>query len=209
MDPSEERPVDYRKEIQPLLQAKCFHCHGDKDRKADLNLSSFQGILKGGESGEILVPGKPDESSLYERIHSGEMPPDEKDQLSPAQIDTIRRWIEQGAKTGMAETVSLDAEAPPNQHDVLPILLRRCTACHGRNRQEGKLDLRSKEAMLRGGKSGPAIVSGKPEESLLIKRVRAGEMPPAERLVEASVKPIGPAEIDTLALDRGGSPRCS
>jgi hypothetical protein len=53
--------------------------------------------------------------------------------------------------------------------------------------------------MLRGGKSGPAIVPGKPDESLLIKRVRAGQMPPNNRLVEASVKPIEPAEIDVLA----------
>ena len=54
-----------------------------------------------------------------------------------------------------------DADAV-TQHDVIPILLRRCTACHGLHRQEGGLDLRTKAAMLRGGKSGPAIVPGKP-----------------------------------------------
>ena len=53
--------------------------------------------------------------------------------------------------------------------------------------------------MLRGGKSGPAIVPGKPEESLLIKKIRAGQMPPRDRLVEASVKPVEPAETDVLA----------
>ena len=85
------------------------------------------------------------------------------------------------------------------QHDVIPILLRRCTVCHGLRRQEGGLDLRSRTSMLRGGKTGPAIVSKKPEESLLIKKVRAGQMPPAARLVEASVKPIEPGEIDVIA----------
>ena len=53
--------------------------------------------------------------------------------------------------------------------------------------------------MLRGGKSGPAIVPGKPEESPVIKRTRSGQMPPRDRLVEASVKPIEPAEIAVLA----------
>src|SRR5262249_6573355 len=86
-----------------------------------------------------------------------------------------------------------------NQHDVFPILLRRCTVCHGRHRQEGKLDLRTKASLLRGGKSGPAIVPGKPEASLVLRKVRAGEMPPRTRLGERSVKPMEETEIDVLA----------
>ncbi|MBI4584957.1 MAG: PSD1 domain-containing protein [Planctomycetes bacterium] len=85
------------------------------------------------------------------------------------------------------------------QHQVLPILLRRCTVCHGSHRQEGGLDLRAKAAMLRGGKLGPVIVPGKPEESLIIEKLRSGQMPPRDRLVEASVKPIEPAEIELIA----------
>jgi hypothetical protein len=85
-----------------------------------------------------------------------------------------------------------------NQHDVLPIVLRHCTACHGPRRQEAGLDLRSRAAMVRGGKSGPAIVPGKPEESRLIQKIRAGAMPPPTRLVEASVKPVDPADVETL-----------
>jgi hypothetical protein len=77
-------------------------------------------------------------------------------------------------------------------------MLRRCVVCHGAHRKEANLDLRSKAAMLRGGKSGPAIVVGKPNESLIVKRALAGEMPPRERLVEASIKPIESPEIDVL-----------
>src|SRR5207245_133184 len=76
------------------------------------------------------------------------------------------------------------------QHDVIPILLRRCTVCHGRQVQEGGLDLRTRASMLRGGKSGPALVPGRPGESLLIKKVRSGAMPPLARIVEVSIKPI-------------------
>ena len=53
--------------------------------------------------------------------------------------------------------------------------------------------------MLRGGKSGPAIVPGKPDESLVIQKVRDGKMPPRDRLVEACVKPAEAAECDVLA----------
>lgn len=90
------------------------------------------------------------------------------------------------------------AEPDVNQHDVIPILLRRCTVCHGPRKQEGGLDLRSRAAMLKGGKSGPGIVIGKPDESLLIKKVKAGQMPPKHMLVDASVKPIEATEIDVL-----------
>src|SRR5262249_29821865 len=84
------------------------------------------------------------------------------------------------------------------QHDVIPILLRRCTICHGLRRQEGRLDLRSRAAMLRGGKSGPAIVPGKPEESLLLKKIRSGQMPPRDRLGRARGQPGAAAAADTL-----------
>jgi hypothetical protein len=180
-------------DVLPVFQAKCWRCHGETTRKADLDLRTAAGVLKGGESGAAVVPGQPGKSLLYEKVHDGTMPPDKKGRLSESEAATVRRWIEAGApaESGTASAVT--------QHDVLPILLRRCTACHGRNLREGGLDLRTKAAMLRGGKSGPAIVPGKPEESRVIAKVRAGEMPPRDRLVEASVKPIEPAETDLLA----------
>jgi mono/diheme cytochrome c family protein len=183
--------------VRPILQAKCVRCHGDKKRSADLDLTTPAGILKGGESGPAVVAGKPDKSPLYEKVHAGAMPPGKKDRISEAEVDGIRRWIAGGAP--FDDTKAGDGGASLTQHDVLPILLRRCTACHGPRRQEGGLDLRTRAAMLRGGKSGPAIVLGKPEESPLIKKIRAGQMPPRDRLVEASVKPAEPAEIDVLA----------
>ena len=85
------------------------------------------------------------------------------------------------------------------QHDVIPILLRHCTVCHGTRRKEGDLDLRTKASMVRGGKSGPAVDLAHPDDSLLLKKIRAGEMPPHQRLVEASVKPVEPAEADVIA----------
>src|SRR5439155_20776432 len=122
------------------------------------------------------------------------MPPGKKDPLSEAEVALIRRWIETGARTAAAG----QSEQPVTQHDVIPILLRRCTVCHGPRQREGGLDLRTKAAMLHGGKSGPAIVPGKPEESLVIKKIRSGDMPPKRRLVEVSIKVIEPAETELL-----------
>ncbi|MBI3849578.1 MAG: DUF1549 domain-containing protein [Verrucomicrobia bacterium] len=84
------------------------------------------------------------------------------------------------------------------QHDIVPILLLRCVVCHGARKQEGELDLRNRASMMRRGKSGPALIPGKPEESLMLKRVRAGECPPQPRLIEAMVKPMESDELKKL-----------
>jgi hypothetical protein len=170
-------------------------CHGAKARKADLDLSTLAALRRGGESGPVVVPGKPDDSRLYQLVRAGKMPRDGKGKLTAPEVELLRRWIGGGARGRDAS-----ATAPGvTQHDVYPILLRHCTVCHGRDRREAGLDLRSREAMLHGGKSGPGIVPGKAGASLILKKIRAGAMPPRERLVEVSVKPVEPAEKEVLA----------
>ena len=191
---SDSAPPSFRRNVAPLLNARCVRCHGEKVRKANLDLRSAAGVLKGGESGAVVVAGKPDKSLLYERVHKGEMPPEEGKRLREAEVEMIRRWIADGAKIELSD----GSQSAISQYDVIPIMLRRCTACHGLHRQENGLDLRSKATMVRGGKSGPAIVPGKPADSLLIKKIAAGQMPPPTRLVEACVKPVEQAELDTL-----------
>jgi mono/diheme cytochrome c family protein len=187
-------PLDFETDIAPIFKAKCHKCHGDSERKADLDLRSLASLLKGGESGPAITANDPEQSLLFEKVAGGEMPPAKKDRLTEAELEIIRRWIEAGPSTNPGEKQS----AAVSQHDVIPILLRRCTVCHGARRQEAGLDLRTKASIVRGGKSGPAIVPGKPDESLLIKKIRAGEMPPITRLIEVSIKPIEPAETDVL-----------
>ena len=89
-------------EVLPLLKVKCFGCHGNdpKDIRGDYDLMSREGMLKGGESGETsLVPGHPDDSTLYQAViwEGYEMPPKETDRLSKEETDLIRRWIAAGA----------------------------------------------------------------------------------------------------------------
>ena len=90
------------------------------------------------------------------------------------------------------------AEGAVGHHDIVPIMQLRCTVCHGARKQEAKLDLRTPAGMLRGGESGPALVPGKPGESLILKKIHEGEMPPRRKLVAVSVKTMEPHEIELL-----------
>ncbi|MDP6034842.1 MAG: DUF1549 domain-containing protein, partial [Verrucomicrobiota bacterium] len=85
-----------------------------------------------------------------------------------------------------------------SQHDIVPLMQLRCTVCHGLRKQKAKLDLRTRESMLRGGKSGPAFVPGKPGESLILEKIHEGKMPPRRKVVTVSVKPMEPREIALL-----------
>ena len=145
----------------------------------------------------MIVPGKPDESLLYQKVRSGSMPAG-KPHLSDKELATLKSWIE-GMAVSTAKVSDTVDTAPVTQNDVVPIMLVRCTVCHGGRRQEGGLDLRTRAAMLKGGKSGPAIVLGKPEDSLVIKRIQAGEMPPKQKLIVVGVKPVTPGETQKIA----------
>lgn len=87
--------------VRPVLAEHCYKCHSQKSQKlkAGLYLDSKAGILKGSESGVIIVPGKPDESLLLKavryQVEDLEMPPKKK--LQPFVIDHLAEWIRMGA----------------------------------------------------------------------------------------------------------------
>ena len=106
---ADDEQLTYEKHIRPILKAHCFDCHGATDAlkgKLDLRLVRF--MAKGGESGPAIVPGKPDDSFLIERIESGEMPPGDA-KLPKAEIEIFRRWIAAGAATARPEPEKIDA----------------------------------------------------------------------------------------------------
>lgn len=185
----------FETDIEPILKTTCVRCHGEKKR-ADLDLRTLAGLFKGGESGPAVRPGKVEDSLLYEKVHAGAMPPKKADRLRPEQVALIRKWIETGAQ---AQSKNETNVPEVTQHHIGPLMLLRCAVCHGLRQQEAGLDVRTHAALLKGGKSGPAIVLGNPEQSLLLKRIHAGEMPPNKRLLEVSVKPMSADEIERLA----------
>ncbi len=97
-------PVEFNRDIRPILAEVCFHCHGPDpgSRKAGLRLDTEAGFFKEREGKFPVVKGHPEQSSLYQRLITTEeddvMPPKkEHKDLKPAQIATVKAWIEQGA----------------------------------------------------------------------------------------------------------------
>lgn len=171
--------------VAPLLKERCTECHNPSKRRGELDLSSADGLRKGSESGAIFVAGEPDKSLIYELVHKGEMPKKGED-LTHEQVETIRSWIAGGAEFGDAPEAL--TKAPPHQHQVIPVMLLRCAACHGAQRQDGGLDLRTPASMRKGGASGPAFVPGNPDASRMIQRIESEACPPQELLLKFFVK---------------------
>ncbi|WP_218932713.1 PSD1 and planctomycete cytochrome C domain-containing protein [Roseimaritima multifibrata] len=93
--------VDYVADIKPLLEEKCFACHGPLKAQSSLRIDTAKFMLQGGDSGAAVVPGKPDESLLLDVLTGDagyQMPPEnEGAPLTPEQIDKVREWIASGA----------------------------------------------------------------------------------------------------------------
>src|SRR5579872_2280690 len=197
--PTPSRPATFEADVLPILKNRaCLGCHGPSLKTKELDLGTYEGVMHGSESGPVVSPGNPDESRLFHMVKEGLMPPGGKIRLSDEELNQVRAWIEGGAKSA-AEGPSATVLAKVTQDDVVPVMLLRCTVCHGLRRQEAGLDLRTKESMLKGGKSGPEIVLRKPGESLVVKMMRSGEMPPKKRLIQVGVKPATQPEIDKVA----------
>lgn len=191
----DEDPLVFESDIKAILIEKCGKCHSKKVHKSDLDLSTMGGIRRGGESGEVLVAESVDESLLWKMVSAGDMPPEGEPRLSKKEQTLIRQWLESGAH---ADELTQPTEQIISQHQVLPIFLLRCTTCHGPQIQQGKLDLRTRTAMLKGGKSGPALVPGDPDSSRLIQRIENNACPPREQLLKFFVKRPSSSEVKKL-----------
>src|SRR2546426_11062132 len=122
------RKVQFDTDVLPILKANCVQCHGTETRIKEMNLSTLEGVMKGSESGPVVISGKPDESRLYKMVHEGLMPPGGKTRLSEDQVATIRAWIETGAPS-VSQSAEAINTAALTQHDIIPIMLLRCTVC--------------------------------------------------------------------------------
>ncbi len=107
--------VDYLRDVKPLLQQKCFACHGALKQQAGLRVDTVASLLKGGDSGAALVGGKPNESLLID-VLTGDagfrMPPeDEGSPLTYDEIGLIKRWIQAGANAPENDEPQTDPRA--------------------------------------------------------------------------------------------------
>jgi hypothetical protein len=192
---AEDPPPVFETDIQSLLRAKCGKCHSEQTRKGSLDLSSVDGLRRGGESGETLTVDSLDDNPLWTLVEAGEMPPEGEPRITAEQQELIRRWIAAGARSLVPEA---QAKRTLTQHDVIPILLLRCTTCHGPRLKQGELDLRTPASMLAGGVSGPALVPGDPDASLMIRRIESEACPPGDQLLKFFVRRPSSSEVETL-----------
>lgn len=96
--------VDFVRDVVPILKDGCLRCHGGDKVKGKFKITNKASVVlfKGGASGEVAVlPGQPEKSAVYTLLVDTDpeqrMPPAKEKQLTPAQIETVRKWIAQGA----------------------------------------------------------------------------------------------------------------
>ena len=199
----------FTEKVFPILEAKCFECHGPDEQEGGLRLDSREAFLRGGETGTIVTLGAPETSRIIravQRLNELKMPPKRK--LQPEEVEVLVNWVAAGAPwpdnsppssnpDGLPKMVArdvpvstfevLDGDPVDFNRDIQPLLSDRCYACHGPDaatRQAGlRLDLQ--DAAVHPLKSGrAAIVPGDLAQSQLFQRITAehaaDRMPPSE-----------------------------
>ena len=91
--------IDYNSEIQPIFNSNCINCHSGSDAEEDLSLTSYNNVMNGGDSGDVVIPYDHTNSLLWQYINSSYMPPygSGNDLLTTDQINLIAQWIDEGA----------------------------------------------------------------------------------------------------------------
>ncbi|MFI5007085.1 MAG: PSD1 and planctomycete cytochrome C domain-containing protein, partial [Solirubrobacterales bacterium] len=192
-----------------------------------LRLDTSEGLRQGGASGPSVLAGDSKGSLLYQRLVLADLAkrmPFLADPLTPAQIDVLRRWIDEGAAWPDGVVVALESAAPvaasaPRpvaahsvgaagsgsrlafNRDVRPILAGNCYACHGPDRNNRQMGLRldreegAKTALATGN---IAIVPGNLEKSALYQRITNPDEQKRMPHVSSGKERLSPAQIATL-----------
>jgi mono/diheme cytochrome c family protein len=206
------KSVSFVREVAPILVARCGGCHVNRS-EGELSMASFAALSKGSAAGAVLLAGDAAGSRMIELIESGDMPRGDG-QVSAAERATLKSWIDGGAKFDGGDVaallVSLVPGAMPQMaaplkvemagdddkllfaRDIGPILLESCIECHGDINGGNGFSMSSFDRLLQGGGNGPPFVAGKPQDSLIIQKLRgtaAGARMPQDRdaLPEATI----------------------
>ena len=118
-----QRPVDFTTDIRPVLEAKCFGCHGDTLKLSKLDLRTRESAIDGGAHGPSLVPGQADKSRMYRVVAGLEEPamPMRGPALTAAEVTAVKRWIDDGAAWDAGVTARPAAATAPPAFEERPI----------------------------------------------------------------------------------------
>ena len=212
--PAVKPALTFTAQVAPILSRHCGGCH-IAGRKGGFQMASYAGLMKSG----VVQPGVGESSRLVEVILSGDMPRG-GGKVSPEDIGVLMKWIDAGAPydgpdpTAPIDALARQATAPPSAvaptkpivavklkpgevsfaADVAPVLVAQCVGCHDAMQPEANLSMVTLERLLRGGRGGAAVVSGKGAESLLIKKLKGAG-------IEGQRMPLGktPLADDVIA----------
>ncbi|PQO28273.1 c-type cytochrome domain-containing protein [Blastopirellula marina] len=187
--------LSFTKHVAPILIARCGNCHVTGSR-GGFNAGTFEALMTGPPEGRVIFPNDDIGSRLIETIESGDMPRGGQQVRAP-ELAALKTWIKEGAKFD-----GTDPKAPINQAsaspapapmemmrlevvnasgnekvsfslDVAGILASRCTNCHTGQNPGGNLRMDSFAQFIRGGDSGAPLMPGKPQESMLVRLLKA------------------------------------
>ena len=142
--------VDFKQHVRPILEQKCYACHGPKQQQSGLRLDDRQLALRGGDYGPVIVPGKSAESKLILRLVSGDggmqMPP--TGALPTEDISILRAWIDQGGEY----EVDIKEAQPPKPVD--PKLKAMITAARNQDLRRLRKLIAANPALVKGQDAG-------------------------------------------------------
>jgi len=120
-------------EVHAIFVKSCLECHASDEPENNLVLETFETLMKGGENGPSIVPGKSSDSLLVKLVQGFEvdgkkkiMPPGKREKLKPEEIALIRGWIDAGAKPPVQQLVKeltvpkIEPKTPPLSRECMP-----------------------------------------------------------------------------------------
>ncbi len=198
--------VSFEGDVAPILVSRCLRCHGTDNARGNLRIDTFAGIIAG-SGGALVVPGKPQESLMIERITATgeERMPKDQNPLSADEIRKISEWIKGGAKfNGSNTTPLIDLKTAPSaakvdntpiqinratgnetvsfSRDIAPWFVNLCLNCHSGNTPRSGFSVETFEKTMKGGNSGRVVLPGNTKDSRMWHLVGEQETPDGKPL---------------------------
>ncbi len=195
--------VNFEKEIEPIIESACLHCHNEAKSEGELRLDSLAAATADDDHEASIVPGDAAKSPFYTLtlLPAGDdkiMPPDGPP-LDETQTSRLRAWIQEGAL--WPKTAKLEVRPRIDfVKNVQPILETHCVSCHSGEEPQGDFNLATRKGAFASGSNPPAIKPFYPEESPLYALTNVPKddstlMPPTKE-----GGPLAKKDIETLRL---------
>jgi len=151
--------------LNAVFAAKCAGCHGSEAPAGGIDLSTYQGVLAGGNSGPGIVPGDPEGGTVVSKM-GGSHPV----VFTAQELEAVREWIAAGApETEGTTPTTTTMPVTLTWAYFAPIFGERCLGCHAGTEPAGGLSLTTYSSAFAGGASGPGLVPGNPAASSIFR----------------------------------------